>query len=576
MKQPEQQQAGVTLAYLRVSLDKQDLKRQQEEVEQLRREHGWQIEEPFRDKDDSGILLENRPGGKRLLERIRKGGVARIWVSEPDRLGRGFAFAAAIDQIEKYPDRRPVIVAGLKLEQFSLVEDETKILMTMLKAGTSGVEKAAIRKRTGSGSRAAAKDPHRWLGGPPPYGYTVHRKLEGIYKRAFLMKSTEPTTGNKRLASEVAVVGRMFAMMADGRSCREVADYLNTLGIPAARRNKKAATRWTPGRIRNLIASQIYRGLHHYGRHQIYRNPDDPQRTPHLKKAPKSRWIEMPVPDLAIVSPEIWEKAKASLRDNLSLAKSHTTRHYLLTGLVHCGFCGKRNFVGTTIHGDTYYRCGGRASASYHPDGKTCHSPHVRGDTLEQIVWNEIHLLAKNPPDETLREINRQASAQGAPDRSARERIAEIEGALEGFEASRLELHRQRGRGKVTDAEYDVLLDETNGKITELKKEREKLEAIEKETRERDAAQDEVRNKLGELRVLVLGGKLTFEQRRHVVRSLVKSVRVENDAAGKIGVAVEFSFGSPMERYRSAMYADMANAALPKEQTVSRSSIRRR
>src|ERR1035441_4018873 len=89
MKPQEGTAKGVTLAYLRVSLDKQDLDRQRDTVERLRSEFGWRGEGIDDEDEDSEILLENRPGGKLLLDRIRRGGVERIWVSEIDRMGRG-------------------------------------------------------------------------------------------------------------------------------------------------------------------------------------------------------------------------------------------------------------------------------------------------------------------------------------------------------------------------------------------------------------------------------------------------------------------------------------------------------
>src|ERR1035441_9155710 len=94
------QETGVTLAYLRVSLDKQDLDRQRDTVERLRNEFGWCVE-VFEDKDeDSEILLEDRPAGRRLLERVRRGGVERVWVPELDRLGRSmYVLSVAFHEI---------------------------------------------------------------------------------------------------------------------------------------------------------------------------------------------------------------------------------------------------------------------------------------------------------------------------------------------------------------------------------------------------------------------------------------------------------------------------------------------
>ena len=251
------QETGITLAYLRVSTDKQDLDRQRDTVERLRNESGWRVE-VFEDQaKDSEILLEDRPGGKRLLERVRRGGVERVWVPEIDRLGRSlYVLSSAFHEIEKYPNR-PVIEEGLNRERYSLVEDPNKVLTTAVKFGMAASEKLGIKKRTGEGSWAKAKDAYHWMGGPAPYGFV----REGFQKTAHLVKSTRPTTGNTRHKSQVDVVRRMYTMIADGASCREVSDYLNQLRIPPQQRKQSPATRWTPGRIRNIIVNPLYMGI---------------------------------------------------------------------------------------------------------------------------------------------------------------------------------------------------------------------------------------------------------------------------------------------------------------------------
>jgi hypothetical protein len=88
-----------------------------------------------------------------------------------------------------------------------------------------------------------------------------------------------------------------------------------------------------------------------------------------------------------------------------------------------------------------------------------CKSPHVLGDSLEQLVWEELRHLFKNPGP-TLWAIDEQISAQYGPDRRIGEERAEVEIALAGLAERRMEYHRQRGRGKLRDAEYDRLLQE--------------------------------------------------------------------------------------------------------------------
>ena len=241
MKPPKPtQETGITLAYLRVSTDKQDLDRQRDTVERLRSEFGWRVEVIEDEDQDSEILLEDRPGGKRLLDRVRRCGIERVWIPELDRLGRSlYVLSSAFHEIEKYPNR-PVIEEGMYRERYSLVNDPTKILTTAVKFGMASAEKVVIKKRTGEGSWTKAKDAYHWMGGPAPYGYNVRRDATAARpsKTAHLVKSTESTTGNTRLKSRVAVVQHMYKMIADGASCRDVSDYLNKLRIPPQQRKQ--------------------------------------------------------------------------------------------------------------------------------------------------------------------------------------------------------------------------------------------------------------------------------------------------------------------------------------------------
>ena len=125
--------------------------------------------------------------------------------------------------------------------------------------------RSVIKKRTGEGSWAKAKDAYHWMGGPAPFGYNVRRDATAVRpsKTAHLVKSTESTTGNTRLKSRVAVVQHMYKMIADGASCRDVSDYLNKLRIPPQQRKQSPATRWTPGRVRNIILNEVYVGMHY-------------------------------------------------------------------------------------------------------------------------------------------------------------------------------------------------------------------------------------------------------------------------------------------------------------------------
>ena len=161
-----------------------------------------------------------------------------------------------------------------------------------------------------------------------PYGFRV----EGKHKDARLVIAKDPLAGLGM--SEADVIRLIYRLAADERqSCKAIADHLNRLGIPpsyardgrAVERGKRGQATsgiWYPGRIRNLIVNATYKGVHQYG-----------------KRAKRPREIiERQVP--AIVDPETWDRAQATLRRNRILSARSTRRQYLLRGLMRCGLCG--------------------------------------------------------------------------------------------------------------------------------------------------------------------------------------------------------------------------------------------
>ena len=118
-------------------------------------------------------------------------------------------------------------------------------------------------------------------------------------------------------------------------------------------------------------------------------------------------WITVPFPPL--VNGEMWDKAQEVKRSRSRFAKRNTRKVHLLQGLLVCEECGYRFSVreqqgNTTRQGDMvkhnryrkpirYYKCGGMLR-----HGLKCREQsHLRAETLEQLVWDEIVKILENP-----------------------------------------------------------------------------------------------------------------------------------------------------------------------------------
>src|SRR5207247_415285 len=174
-----------------------------------------------------------------------------------------------------------------------------------------------------------------------------------------------------------------------------IADHLNRLGVPPAytkdgrehlRGKRKVSTAgiWRHGRVRNLLVSTTYHGLHRFG-----------------KRSKLNREIiERPVP--AIVDEALWQRAQQTLKRNFRFGTRNARRKYLLRGLIKCAHCGL-TYIGTAYPGAkgqprTYYDCNGKhqGRAIFGSDALRCRSKALPGD-IEAIVWRDIEGFVRNP-----------------------------------------------------------------------------------------------------------------------------------------------------------------------------------
>jgi site-specific DNA recombinase len=306
----------VIFAYLRVSGDEQrernTIALQKAAIEQWCRTNGKKVDKWYIDDGvTSKIPWAERPDGQKLWADVNAGDEILIW--KIDRAARKLVeLLTSVDALDQ---------RGVKLTSTTqyVPDGPTGRLFLQVLGAFSEFEKSVIIERTVAGSYTKAADPTRWMGGPTPFGF---RKV-GPRR---IQISAEPTTGHARLKSERAVIEYIFKRIAAGASTRQVADYLNLIRIPAGKRARGAAARWIPARIYNLVREPIYRGMHYYGRRSK------------LKDAPPP--VERPMPQLAIVTPELWEAANAAMKAGVNWARSHTkgNHQYLLTSLIACHY----------------------------------------------------------------------------------------------------------------------------------------------------------------------------------------------------------------------------------------------
>ena len=289
------------------------------------------------------------------------------------------------------------------------------------------------------------------MGGIVPYGY----RQVGAKRSARIVLSEEPIPGAS--LSEAEVIGEVFRMTAvEKKSCWVIAARLNDLGIPCAyarddrlvlhgKRKQRTSGLWRPGRVRNLIVSKTYMGVHEFG-----------------KRTKSGRAVILrPVP--AIVTEEVWNKAQDTLKANILFSARSAKNQYLLRGLIKCGLCG-RTYIGVAANRpngkrEFYYRCNGAHSpAVFSPKGKCC-SKAIRGDELEQQVWIDVETFLRNP-DPVLSELQTRLESQAKGSDQVRVQLAALENVVAEKSTERGRILALYRRGRLTDTELDAQLDE--------------------------------------------------------------------------------------------------------------------
>jgi len=541
----------MTVAYLRVSGDeqreRQTIALQESAISEYCKRQGITLLKIYADDGvTSKIPWFERPQGRALWNDLKARQIKTILIWKIDRAVRKLVeLLTSVDALD---------TLGVRLTSITqyVPDGATGRLMLQVLGAFAEFEKTLIIERTREGSYNKARDPYHWMGGPAPLGYVSAGPRQ-------IAISSAPTTGHRRIRSEKDVIVRIFTAAARNDTSRVIADDLNRLRIPAAGKRKKSfARRWTPGRIRNIIGNEIYKGVHFYGRNLKQKGKPKNGMQPVLRR----------VPELAIVPEKLWEAANAALRANLSLAKSQHNRQYLLTGRIKCGICGK-TFVGTPLHGKTYYRCGGY-QAAYTTSGEKCNSSYVRGEWLEAMIWEEVRSLFRNPGP-TLRAIDQQLVALHGPDRRIGDDLADVEASLAAVDEQRTELERQNMRRPMGDELLDGLRKELDDQRTPLLKRREELHAQDAEAKMRPIILENIRSLIAEHKDRVLSDKLTLEERRHYVRAAVKAIHV-NKVNGKLELSFDFNFEGPAERWEGSF--DPPENRIPKS-VIPRETLRR-
>ena len=255
-----------------------------------------------------------------------------------------------------------------------------------------------------------------YIHGSRCYGYRnvpiPDETRKGIYGQAAILAVKQEI-----IPEQATVVIRIMENRASGISFGKIARALKAEGIaPPRNPNKAGIPAWYSSTIKEITRNELYRGVRIWNRVQNVFN--FAEGTKSRRKRPPSEWTRLEVPELRIVSDELWEKVQEVNRRGHDkyyssrlggMNRTAASRTYLFSGSMICGVCGG-NF--TVIGGkapNVRYGC-----PNYRFRDTCTNKVSILRTRLEQqlIAALSANLLDERLEEERIREFSAQLRAR--------------------------------------------------------------------------------------------------------------------------------------------------------------------
>src|SRR6516162_2418299 len=365
----------------------------------------------FVDDGYSGDTLV-RPGLERLRDQVAAGAIDRLYVLDPDRFSRRYAYQVLISE--------ELIRCGVEVVFLCNPPGRgpEENLLRQVQGMIAEYERARILERCRRGKQHAARHGSVNVLSGAPYGYRYVGKQEGGGEARYQV-----------LAEEARVVRQVFEWIGQERcSIGEVCRRLRREAVPT--RTGKPA--WDRATIWLMLKNPAYKGTAAFGKTRS--GPLKPQRLrpqrgrPAQPRRPVSRvdtpseeqiFIEVP----GLVSAGLFGAVQAQLEENRRRRRDRPGGgRYLLQGLVVCKRCGYGCYGKRTTRSASrgrvpyaYYRCTG--SDAYRFGGqRLCWNKQVRTDMLDAAVWEDVRRLLSEPERVRKEYQRRLRGAEAGPD----------------------------------------------------------------------------------------------------------------------------------------------------------------
>jgi DNA invertase Pin-like site-specific DNA recombinase len=238
--------------------------------------------------------IDKRPILSQVYNKILSGEIKHLFVYDQSRLSRNDGVSSAF----RVACNRNGVTLYTKDGTYDL-SNSTDQFMKKIMDAVAELDNAQRAERSRLGKLARVKQGH-WLGGPPPFGYSVEKKHLVVNK------------------DEAEWVKRIFTEYANQTPSIDIKVLLDSNGVKPRRGGKG----WALGSIQALLRNTHYLGYWEYND----------------KRSGESVRVECP----RILPSALWKKVEATKnRNKAKRATENPQKHfYMLTGVIRCAHCG--------------------------------------------------------------------------------------------------------------------------------------------------------------------------------------------------------------------------------------------
>ncbi|MEW8474195.1 MAG: recombinase family protein [Candidatus Thiodiazotropha endolucinida] len=319
-------------------------------------QEGMVITREYTDKAMRG-KLENRPDYVRLVRDIKNGEISVLLVDDLSRLSRNINTPATVDEFQYYGTRVVCVSDGIDtVSKTSKVAIAVKglvnnIFLDDLKAKVHrGLEGNALKGHN-TGGKVYGYDPE-------PHYSTSKTDIYGRPEIEFVTRKINE--------EQAEVIRQVFEWAAEGRHYQWIAKELNCRGIAASNGGT-----WTTSTINSttngvptgVLNNQLYIGIYTWNKTENTYHPQTGKKK--NKKRDESEWLVKEMPELRIVSNELWSRVKERQRIQKQKTKKKQAETHenartgrppkrLFSGVLKCSECGGNLVI---VDQKQNYRC---------------------------------------------------------------------------------------------------------------------------------------------------------------------------------------------------------------------------